>query len=74
MALAYSALLASLSQLKDTNATDRVRAPLERVYQMLIDAEAPAMIGAMSHERSGDSTTYRNRSRPRLLTSQAGDL
>ena len=74
MALDYSALLALLSQLKDTDLTDRVRTALERVYQELIDAEAAAMIGALPHERSGDRTTYRNGSRPRLLTSQAGDL
>jgi putative transposase len=74
MALDYSALLSLLSQLKDTDLTDRVRTALERVYQELIDAEAAALIGALPHERSTDRTTYRNGSRPRLLTSQAGDL
>jgi hypothetical protein len=39
MALDYSALLSLLSQLKDTDLTDRVRTALERVYQELIDAE-----------------------------------
>jgi len=74
MALDYSALLSLLSQLKDTDLTDRVRTALERVYQELIDAEAAEMIGALPHERSSDRSTYRNGSRPRLLTSQAGDL
>lgn len=74
MALDYSALLSLLSQLKDTDLTDRVRVALERVYQELIDAEAAALIGALPHQRSTDRTTYRNGFRPRLLTSQAGDL
>ncbi len=74
MALDYSALLSLLSQLKDTDLTDRVRTALERVYQELIDAEAAELIGALPHERSSDRSTYRNGSRPRLLTSQAGDL
>jgi transposase-like protein len=47
---------------------------LKRAYQELIDAEAAALIGALPHERSEDRTTYRNGSRPRLLTSQAEDL
>ena len=67
MTLDYSALLSLSPQLKDTDLTDRVRTALERVHQELIDAEA-------AHERTGDRTTYRNGSRPRLLTSQAGDL
>ncbi len=74
MALDYSALLSLLSQLKDTDLTDRVRTALERVYQELIDAEAAELIGALPHERTSDRSTYRNGSRPRLLTSQAGDL
>ena len=74
MALDYAALLSLLSPLKDTDLTDRVRTALERVYQELIDAEASALIGALPHERTSDRSTYRNGSRPRLLTSQAADL
>jgi len=50
MALNYSALLSLLSQLKDTDLTDRVRTGLERVYQELIDAEAQGIIGIGSWE------------------------
>jgi transposase-like protein len=74
MALDYPALLALLSQLKDTDLTDRIRVATQRPYQELIDAEAAEMIGALAHKRSGERTTYRNGSRPRLLTSQAGDV
>lgn len=45
MAYNYSALLALLPQLKDTDLSDRVRFVLGRVYQELSDAEATAMIG-----------------------------
>jgi putative transposase len=52
MALDYSDLLALLSQLKDTDLTDRIRVATQRLYQELIDAEAAEMIGALPHERS----------------------
>ena len=74
MALDYSALVSLLSQLKNTDLTDRVRTALKRVYQELIDVEDTTMIGALPHERTTDCTIYRNGSRPRLLTSQAGEL
>jgi putative transposase len=48
MALDYSAWLSLLSQLKDTDLTDRFRTALERVYQELIDAEAAEMIGGFA--------------------------
>jgi hypothetical protein len=40
----------------------------------LIDAEASAVIGAAPFERSGDRITHCNGSRPRNLTTTAGDL
>lgn len=64
MALDCCALLTSLSKLKDTDLTDRLRSALERVYQELINAEAAAMIGALPGEHSGDRTTYLDGSRP----------
>jgi len=74
MALDQSALLALLSELKLTNVTDRIRMVTETLYQELIDAEATAHIGADRFERSEDRTTQRNGTRPRVLTTTAGDL
>jgi transposase-like protein len=74
MALDQHALLDLLGELKLTDTTDRIRASTERLYQELIDAEATAFIGAGPFERSAERITHRNGSRPRTLTSTAGDL
>ncbi|SFH98788.1 transposase, partial [Cryobacterium levicorallinum] len=74
MALDQSALLALLSELKLTNVTDRIRMVTETLYQELINAEATAHIGAAPFERSDDRTNQRNGTRPRVLTTTAGDL
>jgi hypothetical protein len=44
------------------------------LYQALIDAEATQHIGAAFYERSLTRTTRRNGSRPRRVSSKAGDL
>ena len=44
------------------------------LYQALIDQEATDHIGAEPHERSLTRTTRRNGSRPRRVSSKAGDL
>ena len=44
------------------------------LYQALIDAEATEHIGAAFHEQSLTRTTRRNGSRPRRVSSKAGDL
>ena len=74
MAPEQSALLDLLGELKLTDVTDRIRVATETLYQELIDAEATAFIGAAPFERSGDRTTHRNGTRPRTLTTTAGDL
>jgi len=74
MALDQSALLDLLAQLKLTDVTDRIRVATETLYQELIDAEATAFIGAGPFERSDERTTHRNGTRPRLLTTTAGEL
>ena len=74
MALDHSALLDLLAQLKLTDVTDRIRSVTETLYQELIDAEAASVIGAGKYERSDDRTTQRNGTRPRTLTTTAGDL
>ena len=74
MALDQSALLDLLAQLKLTDVTDRIRSMTEKLYQELIDAEAEQVIGAGKYERSDDRVAQRNGTRPRTLTTTAGDL
>src|SRR4051812_36824547 len=44
------------------------------VLQALIDAEATEVIGAARHERTESRTNQRNGTRPKLLTTKAGDV
>ncbi len=74
MALDQSALLELLAELKLTDVTDRIRIATEPLYQELIDAEAAAFIGAAPFERTPDRVAQRNGSRPRMLTTTAGEL
>lgn len=74
MALDQSALLELLGELKLTDVSDRIRVATETLYQELIDAEAAAFIGAAPYERTDTRTTQRNGSRPRALTTTAGEL
>ena len=74
MALDQSALLDLLAQLKLTDVTDRIRIATEKLYQELIDAEASALIGAAPFQRTTERSTHRNGTRPRTLTTTAGDL
>ena len=74
MALDQSALLELLKALKLADVDDRVRSATEMLYQALIEAELTATIGAAPHERTESRTAQRNGSRPRVLTTTAGDL
>src|SRR4051794_12986087 len=74
MALDQSALLELLEALKLADVDDRIRAATETLYQALIEAELTAVIGAGPHERTETRTAQRNGSRPRTLTTTAGDL
>jgi putative transposase len=74
MALDQSALLELLEALKVADVDDRIRAATEALYQALIEAELTAVIGAAPHERTEARTAQRNGSRPRTLTTTAGDL
>jgi putative transposase len=42
--------------------------------QQLIEREVAAVLGADRHERTDERLGYRNGSRPRLLTTQVGDI
>ena len=75
MALDQSDLLGVLEALKATDVDDRIRLAATTICQALIEAELSAVIGgAGRHERRPERTNYRNRHRPRLLTTTAGDL
>jgi hypothetical protein len=70
MALDQPALPEVLDALKAADVDDRIRSAASTIYQGLIEAELTAVIGAAPHER----TAQRNGSRPRALTTTAGDL
>jgi transposase-like protein len=74
MALDNAALLEVLEAMQAAGVEDRVRTAAQTIYQALIDAELTAVIGAGPWERSDQRTTQRNGSRPRTLTTTAGDL
>jgi putative transposase len=63
-----------LAALQAGDLTDPLRKSLEWVLQQLIETEATAFIGAGRHERTEERTNQRNGSRPRLFSTQAGDL
>jgi transposase-like protein len=63
-----------LEALKAAGVDDRIRLAAQNMYQALIDAEAEGVIGAGFWERTENRTAVRNGSRPRTLTTTAGDL
>jgi putative transposase len=74
MALRQSALLEVREERKAADVDDRIRIATEALYQALIEAELTAVIGAGPHERTDARTAQRNGSRPRTLSTTAGDL
>lgn len=74
MAIDQSALLELLEVIKAADVSDRIRTATETMYQALIDAELTAVIGAGPWERADGRVAQRNGSRPRTLTTPAGDL
>ena len=67
-------LSAVLEQLRSDESGDLVRQMVSFLYQALIDAQATEVVQAERHERTLSRTTQRNGSRPRLLTTKAGDV
>ncbi|MDT7552618.1 MAG: putative transposase [Pseudonocardiales bacterium] len=74
MALDHAALLEVLDALKAGDADERVRVAAETMYQALIETELSAAIGAQPWEHTPARTNQRNGSRPRTLSTTAGDL
>jgi putative transposase len=74
MALTESAVSELLDAFRAGDGVDLIRDAVTMVLQELIEVEATEQIGAARYERTDTRTTDRNGSRPRLLTTQAGDI
>ncbi len=74
MALSQSALSELLDAFRAGDGVDLIRESVRVVLQELIEAEATEVIGAARYERTDARVTDRNGSRPRLLTTKAGDV
>ena len=74
MALDQFALLELLERLQGTDVSERIRTASQTIYQALIDAELASVIGAGPWERTEHRLAHRNGSRPRTLSTTAGDL
>jgi putative transposase len=74
MALPQSALSELLDAFRAGDGVDLVRAAVRLVLQELIELEATQRIGAARYERSESRVTERNGARPRVLSTQAGDV
>ena len=74
MALPDSALSELFEVFRTGEGTDFIRECVRVAMQELIDAEATAAVGAARYERTDTRVAERNGSRPRLLTTHAGDI
>lgn len=74
MALSESALSELLDAFRAGEGVDLVRESVRMVLQELIETEFTTVIGAGRYERTDTRTGERNGSRPRLLSTQAGDV
>jgi putative transposase len=74
MALSQSALCELLEAFRVGDGADLIRDSVRVVLQELIELEASERIGAARYERTDTRVTDRNGARPRLLSTQAGDV
>jgi putative transposase len=74
MALPQSAVSDLLEVLRTGEAVDLIRESVRTVLQELIEAETAEAIGAARYERVDTRTNERNGSRPRTLSTKAGDI
>ena len=74
MALSQSALSEVLEAFRAGECVDLIREAVQVALQVLVELEATEVIGAARYERSESRTTERNGSRPRVLTTKAGDV
>jgi putative transposase len=71
---AHSAASELAPLLDGSTAGELIPELLRHGLQQLIELEVAAVLGADRHERSEDRLGYRNGYRPRLLTTQVGDI
>ena len=74
MALSQSAVSELLELFRAGDGVDLIREAVRVALQELIEAEAVEVIGAGRYERTESRRTDRNGSRPRVLTTKAGDV
>ena len=74
MALSQSVVSELLEAFRAGEGVDLIRESVRLVMQELIETEASERIGAGRYERTESRVTDRNGSRPRLLSTQAGDV
>jgi transposase-like protein len=74
MALDDSALPELLAALRAGDGVDLIRDAVRLVMQELIELEATETIGAKPYERTDSRVNERNGHRPRMLSTQAGDI
>jgi putative transposase len=74
MALSQSVVSELLDAFRAGDGVDLIREAVQLVLQELIETEATEQIGAARYERADTRITERNGARPRLLTTQAGDV
>jgi putative transposase len=74
MAMSQSALSDLLETFRSGEGVNLIHDAVQAALQELIEAEATSVIGAGRYERTDQRLTDRNGSRPRLLTTTAGDV
>jgi putative transposase len=74
MALSQSVASELLEAFRAGEGVDLIRDSVRLVMQDLIEVDAAEQIGAGRYERSDARTTQRNGSRPKLISTQAGDV
>jgi putative transposase len=74
MTLDHAALLEVLEAMKVAEVDGRIKLAAQTIYQALIDAELTSVIGAGPWEHTPARSAQRNGTRPRLLSTPAGDL
>ena len=74
MALPQSALSELLDAFRAGDGVELIRDAVRFVFQELIELEATERVGAARYERTESRVTERNGSRPRVVSTQAGDV
>jgi len=74
MALSNSVASELLEAFRAGEGVDLIRESVRLVMQDLIEVDAAEQIGAGRYERTDTRTTQRNGSRPKLISTQAGDV